>query len=112
MENRKPMQGKQYAVTLQTPGGPFRGKLFLLVQNQIARGEFSWENMRVPVPRVPVREGEIAFEGMLAFPPVPYTVRFHIGPGENTLEGSVKTPFGTFPVYGRELPEQKRPSSR
>lgn len=84
------MQGKQYAVTLQTPGGPFRGKLFLLVQNQIARGEFSWENMRVPVPRVPVREGEIAFEGMLAFPPVPYTVRFRLGPGENTLEGSCK----------------------
>ena len=97
-----------YAITLQTPGGPLRGKMRLHMNETTASGTLYWESFQVPFSNVPVRNGEASFQGKLKNPPLGFTIRVRRQSGGEVLQGTVSTPIGSFPAYGRRMEENPR----
>ena len=104
-------QATEYAVTLQTPGGMFRGNMRLRMDEHTAGGMLIWESYRIPFSDVPVRNGEAVFQGRLNNLPMGITVRVRLKDGGNILQGTVITPFGSFPAYGRRIKDISEPAA-
>ena len=95
-----------YTVTVQTPAGAFRGKMRLQMDERSASGMLYWESYKIPFAHVPVRNGEAAFRGSLKNPPLNFTVKIRKKEGGRALQGTLLTPFGSFPVYGKKTEDR------
>lgn len=101
-----------YTVSLQTPGGILRGKMRLKMDAYKASGILYWDPYKFPFSNVPVKNGEAVFQSRLKAPPVGFSVRVHLEREGEILQGTVITPFGSFPAYGRRMEENNNGNAR
>ena len=104
-------QATEYAVTLQTPGGMFRGNMRLRMDEHTVGGMLIWESYRIPFSDVPVQNGEAVFQGRLNNLPMGITVRVRLKDGGNILQGTVITPCGSCPASGRRIKDISEPAA-